>query len=42
MEAEQIVEAIVSVDKNIGYVGVVGSGPDYEIKGSRMRGMSSH
>jgi len=37
MEPGQIVDAIFSVDKNIRYVGVVGQGPDYEIKASRMR-----
>ena len=37
MEPEQIVDMIFSVDRNIRYVGVVGPGPDYEIKESRMR-----
>lgn len=37
MEPEQLVDTIFSVDKNIRYVGVVGQGPDYEIKASRMR-----
>jgi hypothetical protein len=37
MELGQIVDTIFSVDKNIRYVGVVGPGPDYEIKESRMR-----
>ena len=37
MEPKQIVDAIFSVDKNIRYVGVVGLGPDYDIKESCMR-----
>lgn len=37
MEPRQIVETIFSVDKNIRYVGVVSSGPDYDIKASRIR-----
>jgi hypothetical protein len=37
MEPRQIVETIFSADKNIRYVGVVSSGPDYDIKASRMR-----
>ena len=37
MEPGQIVDAVFSVDENIRYVGVVGLGPDYEIKESRMR-----
>jgi hypothetical protein len=37
MEPKQLVDTIFSVDKNIRYVGVVGPGPDYEIKESRMR-----
>ena len=37
MEARQIVDTIFSVDKNIRYVDVVGSGPDYEIEESCMR-----
>jgi len=37
MEPEQIVDAIFSVDENIRYVGVVGPGPDYEIRASCMR-----
>ena len=37
MEPKQLVDTIFSVDKNIRYVGVVGPGPEYEIKESRMR-----
>jgi len=37
MEPRQIVDTILSADKNIRYVGVVGPGPDYEIKASCMR-----
>jgi hypothetical protein len=37
MEPKQIVDTILSLDKNIRYVGVAGPGPDYEIKESRMR-----
>jgi hypothetical protein len=37
MDPRQIIDAIFSVDKNIRYVGVVGLGPGYEIKASRMR-----
>jgi len=37
MEPKQLVDTIFSVDKNIRYVAVVGPGPDYEIKESRMR-----
>jgi hypothetical protein len=37
MEPKQLVDTIFSVDKNIRYVGVVGPGPDYDIKESRMR-----
>ena len=37
MEARQIVDTIFSVDKNIRYVDVVGSGPDYDVKESCMR-----
>jgi len=37
MDREQIADAILSVDKNIRYVGVVGKGPDYDVKVSRMR-----
>ena len=37
MDPEQIVDTIFSVDKNIRYVGVVGKGPDYDVKVSRMR-----
>lgn len=37
MDPGQIVDAIFSVDENIRYVVIVGPGPDYEIKASRMR-----
>jgi len=37
MEPRQIVDTILSVDKNIRYVGVVGPGPDHKVKASRMR-----
>jgi hypothetical protein len=37
MEPRQIVDTILSLDKNIRYVGVVGPGPDYVIKESCMR-----
>ena len=37
MDPEQIADTIFSVDKNIRYVGVVGKGPDYDIKVARMR-----
>jgi len=37
MDPEQIADAIFSVDNNIRYVGVVGKGPDYDVKVSRMR-----
>jgi hypothetical protein len=37
MEPRQLVDTIFSLDKNIRYVGIVGPGPDYEIKESRMR-----
>jgi len=37
MDPTQIVDTIFSVDKNIRYVGVVGPGPAYIIKESRMR-----
>jgi hypothetical protein len=37
MEPRQIVDTIFSADKNVRYVGVVGPGPDYEIKASHMR-----
>jgi hypothetical protein len=37
MDPSQIVDTIFSLDRNIRYVGVVGPGPDYEIKASRMR-----
>lgn len=37
MEPSQIADVIFSVDENIRYVGVVGPGPDYDIKASRMR-----
>ena len=37
MEPKQLVDTILSLDKNIRYVGIVGPGPDYEIKESRMR-----
>ncbi len=37
MEPRKIVDTIFPLDRNIRYVGVVGPGPDYEIKESRMR-----
>jgi hypothetical protein len=37
MEPREIADAAFSIDKNIRYVGVVGPGPNYEIKESRMR-----
>mgnify|MGYP001137405985 CR=1 FL=1 len=37
METHQIVETILSADKNIRYVGVVGPGPEYNVLESRMR-----
>lgn len=37
MEPRQLADTILSLDKNIRYVGIVGPGPDYEIKESRMR-----
>jgi hypothetical protein len=37
MDPEQIADTIFSVDKNIRYVGVVGKGPEYDGKVSRMR-----
>jgi len=37
MDPEQIADTIFSVDRNIRYVGVVGKGPDYDVKVSRMR-----
>ena len=37
MEPNQLADKIFTVDKNIRYVGIVGPGPDYEIKVSRMR-----
>ena len=37
MEPKQLVDTILSLDKNIRYFGIVGPGPDYEIKESRMR-----
>ncbi len=37
MEPNQLADKIFTVDRNIRYVGIVGPGPDYEIKVSRMR-----
>lgn len=37
MEPDKTVDTVFSVDKNIRYAGVVGPGPSYEIKASRMR-----
>ena len=37
MDPEQIADTVFSVDKNIRYVGVVGKGPEYDVKISRMR-----
>ena len=37
MDPKQIVDAIFSVDMSIRYVGLVGPGPDYDIKASRTR-----
>lgn len=37
MEPNRIVDALFSLDSNIRYVGVVGPGPSYDIKASRMR-----
>ena len=37
MDPEQIADTIFSIDKNIRYVGVVGKGPEYDVKVSRMR-----
>jgi hypothetical protein len=37
MDPKQMVDTIFSVDKNIRYVGVVGPGPDFDIKASCMR-----
>lgn len=37
MEPNKTVDTMFSVDKNIRYAGVVGPGPGYDIKASRMR-----
>jgi len=37
MEPEQIADIILSVDKNIRYVGIIGLSPNHEVKVSRMR-----
>ncbi len=37
MEPRQIVDTILSIDRNIRYVGIVSPGPDHKIKASCMR-----